>query len=276
MTTTTTSATQNPDISTGLWALSAGALINLGLLVFLLTASGTGPRDFLVLTPAAVLYVVSAFRCVFPNRYEDQIVFHDTPLSSIMLTRLLATAVEVSWIFQFSHVLRRFNVDNMAAIEIGSWLMVVQVVVSQMFVWTAILTGRLRAYVFEEAGWAVIFVINTVASITLLLSNSGTDFDAVARHGRLLLVLNVVWGVLYLPWQTFHLRSLLSDGSGEDHQPFSWQGVLEGARIATFRRRRRTDAQSWGGVVGLTWMVGYWATVIPLWVHVVVVEVGRR
>ena len=32
----------------------------------------------------------------------------------------------------------------------------------------------------------------------------------------------------------------------------------------------RTDAESWGGIVGLIWMTGYWATVLPLWVYCIV------
>jgi hypothetical protein len=35
-------------------------------------------------------------------------------------------------------------------------------------------------------------------------------------------------------------------------------------------RNPRTDAESWGGSVGLIWMTGYWATLLPMWVHCVV------
>jgi len=40
-------------------------------------------------------------------------------------------------------------------------------------------------------------------------------------------------------------------------------------RTSIHERNRRTDAAAWGGAVGLTWMVAYWATVIPAWVHYV-------
>ena len=42
--------------------------------------------------------------------------------------------------------------------------MVTQVVISQAFVWAAILTEELEFYYFEELGWALIFVVNTIAS----------------------------------------------------------------------------------------------------------------
>ena len=41
-------------------------------------------------------------------------------------------------------------------------------------------------------------------------------------------------------------------------------------------RNRATGAEVWGGLVGLTWMVAYWATLIPMWVnHVVEVLTDR-
>ena len=45
--------------------------------------------------------------------------------------------------------------------------MVVQVVISQGFVWGAILTERLALYFYEELGWAIIFAANTIASAYL-------------------------------------------------------------------------------------------------------------
>jgi hypothetical protein len=40
-------------------------------------------------------------------------------------------------------------------------------------------------------------------------------------------------------------------------------------------RNRRRDAGSWGGLVGLTWMAGYWATLLPLWISKVVAVLSR-
>jgi hypothetical protein len=52
--------------------------------------------------------------------------------------------------------------------------------------------------------------------------------------------------------------------------------VANGLRQSIHDRKPTTDADDWGGVVGLTWMVGYWATLIPIWVHHVVGELGTR
>jgi hypothetical protein len=43
-------------------------------------------------------------------------------------------------------------------------------------------------------------------------------------------------------------------------------GLMQAVRVKT----RRTDADSWGGLIGLTWMTGYWATLIPMWVYYIV------
>ena len=54
----------------------------------------------------------------------------------------------------------------------------------------------------SEMGWGMIFVIHTVAGALLYwtLDNFG---------GReLLLQLNLLFGVVYLPWQLIHLRAL--------------------------------------------------------------------
>ena len=56
------------------------------------------------------------------------------------------------------------NTDHVEWVIAFSWLMVTQVVISQAFVWAAILTEELEFYYFEELGWALIFVVNTIAS----------------------------------------------------------------------------------------------------------------
>jgi hypothetical protein len=56
--------------------------------------------------PAQIFFVVSLYRCLFPVRYEHNVVFHDSIFSSIFATRLSATIAEVAYIYQFSRVLR--------------------------------------------------------------------------------------------------------------------------------------------------------------------------
>jgi hypothetical protein len=250
-----------------LWLLKLGAIVNVYLIASVLALA---VFNLHVVVPALVLLGVSAFRCLFPNRYLDNIVFHDSPLSSIFLTRLLATFSEVAYIYQFSYVIRVLNVEPIGWLNALSWLMVAQVVVSQAFVWSAILTKRLNLYFYEELGWLIIFAANTAASAFLY-----SVLDA-AGPGLGLLLLNLVFGVFYLPWQVLHLRSLLAEAQAEpppESAPCHWR---EGLRDAIHERNRRTDAKAWGGLIGLTWMVAYWVSLIPIWVHHIARVVSDR
>ena len=255
------------DLSALLWLLKLGALVNLYLLVDTLRLPGA--LDPNVAVPAWILFTVSAYRCLFPNRYADNVVFHATRFSSTGVTRLLATFVEVSWIYQFSYVLRLLNQNGTGWVDALSWAMVVQVVVSQGFVWGAIATGRLRLYVYEEIGWALIFLANTIASGFLYATTQPGE------GGVLLLQLNLLFGFFYLPWQLLHLSTLRSEATASgDATEIEREAVSARLRAAFTDTRRRTDAAAWGGLVGVTWMTAYWASLIPVWVHRVAVVVS--
>ena len=111
-----------------LWLLKLGAIFNFYLVADLLALEERDPQ---VVIPALILLGVSAFRCLFPNRYLANVVFHDSPVSSIFLTRLLATFSEVAYIYQFSYVIRHLNLEGVAWVDGLSWLMVALVVVSK-------------------------------------------------------------------------------------------------------------------------------------------------
>jgi hypothetical protein len=262
------------DFTVPLWLLKLGALVNLYFLVDTFALS-SGSSDAQIVIPAQILFAVSAYRCLFPVAYKDNVVFHDSPLSSVFVTRLLATFVEVAWVYQFSRVVRLLNVDHVGWVDALSWLMVLQVVISQGFVWAAIATRRLVLYYYEELGWAVIFAANTIASAYLYAT-----VDTLGDGGSLL-VLNLLFGLVYLPWQFIHVRGLRADArtGAETAEPagrVTWDVVANGLGESIRVRNRRTDAGAWGGLVGLTWMVSYWATLIPLWVdHVVGVFSAR-
>ena len=98
---------------------------------------------------------------------------------------------------------------------------------------------------------------------------------------ELLLQLNLFFGVVYLPWQVIHLRALRAearshDGAIESNPPVTRELLANGLSRALHDRNRATDASSWGGIVGLTWMTAYWATLIPYWIHQVVQIAGVR
>ena len=261
------------DFTILLWLLKLGALVNL---YFLANTLGlpSDVADAHIVVPAQILFAVSAYRCLFPNRYKDNVVLHATPLSSTLVTRLLATFVEVAWIYQFAYVIRLLNVDDVGWVDALSLAMIAQVVISQGFVWGAILTGRLTLYFYEELGWALIFAANTVASGFLY-----STIDSLGGR-EILIQLNLLFGLVYLPWQFIHLRALRADAKigdyrAEPHEAVTWKLVASRLHRSFHETNRSTDAGSWGGLVGLTWMTAYWASLIPLWVHQIVVVSAR-
>ena len=260
-----------PDYSLFLWLLKLGALVNV---YFLAGTFRIGGADPYVAAPAAILFAVSAYRCLFPVRYEHNIVLHQSVFSSIFATRFLATFSEVAYIFLFSHVLRVLNVDGVGWIVIVSWLMVAQVVISQAFVWTAILIENFKFYFYEELGWFFIFAANTISSLNLIL----TVDEPGGR--RVLLILNLIFGALYLPWQSLHLRSLRAEARKQERNGAGSTAISarlkDGLMRAILEKNRRTDSASWGGTIGLTWMTAYWATLIPMWTYYIVRVVAQR
>jgi hypothetical protein len=249
------------DFTVFLWLLKLGGVANLYFLLKT-TSALAGGLDAWLAVPAQIFFAVSAYRCLFPVRYETSAVFHQSIFSSIFTTRLFATASEIVYIYAFSHVLRLLNVGNVAWVSTLSWSMVAFATTSQVCVWTAVLTGQFRYYIYEELGWLFIFIANTAASAYLYAT---TD----AHGGRqVLLLLSLIFGIAYLPWQYVHLAVLrVHEEAGG--VPVT-EGIAHGLKRAIELKNRRTDGESWGGIVGLIWMVGYWATLIPAWLFYMV------
>ena len=249
------------DFTLFLWLLKLGTLANLYFLMKTASATAAGVDAWLAV-PAQIFFAVSAYRCLFPVRYETHAVLHDSRFSSIFVTRLLATASEVVYIYAFSRVLRLLNVDGVAWIDGLSWAMVTLAATSQIFVWTAILTRQFGYYFYEELGWLLIFIANTIAA--------GWLYATTAVHGgqEILLLLSLIFGLLYLPWQYVHLSILRAAANADAAaQPLP---LAHGLKRSIEVKNLRTDAESWGGIVGLIWMVGYWATLIPMWLYYIV------
>ena len=225
--------------------------------------------DVHILIPAQILFIVSAFRCFFPVSYPTSAMLHNSFLSSIFLTRLFATFSEVAYIYQFSYLIRLFNDNQIPLVDMLSWIMVIQVVISQYFVWCAILMGRLKLYFYEELGWGIIFAINTIASILLYwtLDNLG---------GReLLLQLNLLFGAIYIPWQLIHLRTLRLRSKHQEinediHARITWSMLKKGLYKSIQLKNLTTKSEAWGGAIGMIWMTAYWATLIPYWLYLIV------
>ena len=250
------------DYTIFLWLLKLGVLPNL---YFLLSTTAVN-ADAYVVVPAQIFFAVSTYRCLFPVRYEHHVVFHESVLSSVFVTRLLATFSEVAYIFLLAYVLRRLNVENVAWVNVIAWLMVLQVGICEVCVWMAILSERFQFYFYEELGWLFMYAANTLVSAYLYLT-VGT------LAGReILLQLNLIFAVIYMPFQIVNLWKVRAQAKtqGDTGAPWTLGRFATGLRRSIQVKNPRTDAESWGGIVGVIWMTGYWATLLPLWVYYIV------
>ena len=85
---------------------------------------------------------------------------------------------------------------------------------------------------------------------------------------------SLVFGAGYLPFQLIHLHSLRAAATRAGSTPP--RSGAEGLKQSIRLRNRRIDAAAWGGWVGLLWMTGYWATLIPAWMYCNVVVFSTR
>jgi len=229
-----------------------------------------------ILLGARILWVVSAFRCLFPVLYRGRIAFHDTFLSSVFVTRFLATFSEIAYISQLALALHLINAavpQPVAWIEAVAVAMVVLVTTAQCFVWGAILADSPMLFFYEELCWEILFAAHTLASAYLRWTLADR-LGASAVAG--LLNFNIGFGLLYLPWQVAHLKMELADARAAKPSPRASLGarLRAGLSRAIFVRNPSRSFTAWRGWVGLTWMTAYWATLIPLWVYRVVVAMA--
>lgn len=253
------------------WLIKLGTPLNLYFLIKTLT-SPLLLLDIHILIPAQIFFTVSAFRCFFPVNYVSRAVLHNSFFSSIFLTRLFATFSEVAYIYLFSYMIRLFNTDQILVINVMSWLMVLQVCISQCFVWFAILTERLKLYYYEELGWGVIFIINTIASAILYVTLVNQS------EWKLLLELNLIFGFIYLPWQYFHLkvqrlRAKNQEKNENMNVDINWSMLKRGICRSIQLKNITTHPNAWGGITGMSWMIGYWVFVIPVWIYFIVLTI---
>jgi hypothetical protein len=256
------------DYTTFLWLLKLGAVFD----VYLLARTVALAADPLLAVPAKVFFAVCAYRCLFPVRYEHYIVLHESVWSSVFATRLLATFAEVAFIFLLAYALQSLNVGGVRWVYGVAVYMVVQIVICQVCVWLAIVGEQFELYFYEELGWVFLTAALSVASIYLYGSVHG-------YAGReILLELNLLFAAVYLPFQVFNLRAIRANAKqqGWPGSPWTADRMVTGLWRSIQVKDRRTDAQSWGGIVGLLWMTGYWATWLPLWVYEIVVVLSRR
>lgn len=224
--------------------LLVGLLSNTVLLLMSLQMQ-TVPR--FILLPVQAFLAISGYRCAFPNRYNGCVVWRDTILSSIFVTRALATLSEMAWLSTLSQLLR--DISPAPWTETVAVAMVIICGIAQLLVWAALLLETDRLMVYEEVCWAAMFILNTGASGSVVATGStpGALGDCA--------LYSLAFGTVYLPWQCLlHIPALGRPPTSLSGIDFTLAQAAKGGRRAMFFRKTSTRAADWGGLVGAVWM----------------------
>ena len=229
----------------------------------------------MALLPAQIFCIVNGFRCLFPNRYNGNIVLHDTPLSSIFLTRTLATAAEIAWISQLAWFVTELRTSSNGLVldllgstvaitlfDVAAWSMVALCVAAQICVWLSLLLDTVGLMWYEEALWAGIFVLNTILN-AILLASGASSFASGNRGDSV--IISLLYAVPYLIFQiVFHLPDLVRHGESSVLSLLTSDQLRRGVAKAMHVRNQTSLVSAWGGTVGLIWMTAYWV-LLPIW-----------
>lgn len=246
--------------------LFPGAISNAYLLYKLATISSTASPHALI--PAQILALVSGFRCIFPNRYNDCVVWRDSFLSSIFLTRFMCTISEMVYIYQFSWFLREVSAQAGVVCDVinySAWAMVIFCALGQTFCWISIIYRTNGYFWHEEFCWAVLMGINMVISIYLFVSGEVHEKVANGEISESIvtgLKISLWFSLFYMPFQCLFHVPMLKDPTPE--LDTSFQNTVFGLKKAVFYRQKTNETRAWGGVVGALWMVGYFVA-MPCW-----------
>lgn len=215
--------------------------------------------------------LVAAFRCTFPNRYNNNIVLHDTWFSCTWLTRFMATFSETFWLYQLSLLARDLNAIRsngpLVWIDIAAWIMVVLCCVAQCCVWSSFIFETDILMWYEEFNWAIMFVLNTMINLAFFFT--GDVFGGDPRWNCVWV--SLVFGAIFLPFQIGgHLPYIVSEERKLKYKPLdlTWRQVKKGCSKSLFYWKVSTSAHEWGDSVGAVWMFGYWV-LEPVWLYYV-------
>lgn len=248
-----------------------GALTNAVLLYWTFDLHEDVPCD--ILFTAQVFIAVCGFRCVFPNRYNDNVVLHDTWLSSIWITRVLATFSETFWLYQLSVLNRDLNAIRgngpLVWIDIASWLMAFLCCFAQCCVWSSLTFQTDILMWYEEFNWALMFILNTSVNLTFFFT--GDIYGADPRWQCVWI--SLLFGAIYLPFQIGgHLPYIMNADRRDRHKKekinLDFKQVKKGCLRMMTHRKPSTTSQDWGDSVGAFWMFGYWI-LEPVWLFLV-------
>ena len=156
---------------------------------------------------SAVYVFVCAFRSVLPRADVQRICLFDTPLSSVLVGRSVATIAELCFIIQWAIVLRELakSVSSDTARNVSRTI-VPLIVLAECCSWYAVITTNFLGNVLENSLWTASFLLIAVALVRLLPHFCGIAQWAIAATalgaaGYLMFMVTVDVPMYFVRWQ---------------------------------------------------------------------------
>jgi hypothetical protein len=160
-----------------------------------------------VLLLSAVYVFVCAFRSVLPRADVQRICLFDTPLSSVLVGRSVATVAELCFIIQWAIVLRELakSVGSDTARNVSNTI-VPLIVLAECCSWYAVITTDFLGNVLENSLWTASFLLIAVALVRLLphfrgIAQWAIAVTALGAAGYLMFMVTVDVPMYFVRWQ---------------------------------------------------------------------------
>lgn len=212
----------------------------------------------LVLLCAAYVFGC-AFRSVLPRADVQRICLFDTPLSSVLLGRSVATVAEVCFVIQWAIVLRALaTVANAETSRNIARAIVPLVMLAEGCSWYAVITTDYLGNVLENSVWTAIFLLIAIALIDLMNRYRGAvhvvlAVAAIGVAGYVAFMCTVDVPMYFVSW-----RADVAGGR-------EFFGLLSGLHDAAARWVVTRDAARWAGELawmGLYFSAAVWASLL--------------
>jgi len=201
----------------------------------------TDMQDFSYSQPilSGIYVMVCAFRSFYPRIDLERYCLFDTPVSSVVVGRSLATIAEICFSIQCALLIYDLGLLlNSPAITFISYTIVPIIVVAQIFCWYAALTLNHFWHGMEESAWVVMVILAAGCFATGFATLDGI-YQVLMGIG-LLSCLGSAYIMLFLDIPMYFSRTRDGSKSG-----IKYLNIEEGIQDALNRRVQTSDWEVW-------------------------------
>jgi hypothetical protein len=238
-------------------AVRAVAVINI---VAWAHAAASGNYWLTQLVLSGIYVFGCAYRSFLPVYDIPRICIVDSPASSVLVGRSVATLAELAFAAQWAVLLHASDVES---VRLVSLTIVPLIVIAEICSWHAVLTTANKGHIFENSLWGIAAALIVICLVVI-----------ASRDSERLSLLPAIWalgGALYVAYifivdvPTYRARWRADQADGRKYLSIA-QGVVDVAR----RRVRSRRWEDWGGEV--VWMSLYFS--FGVWVSISMISVA--